>query len=255
MPILTPHPQLAPLLRMMQLPPSLMRYAPQSVDKPMRTLLLRDTALAKDLRASFDDTCRVTVPDDDSDCLAHVKLQVPGGAREVTGLQLTILSPHSHLQLTAGGDHIRLFVGVGAVLRAHIQLAGQATLFIGDGCTLAATRVIAANADVVLGDDCQVLDDVVLQCSDPHPITDLDRGEVINAQRRQVHLGRHVLVGRRSLILPDVRVGHGAIIDPGSVVSQDVAAQSQVGGAPAVVVRPRAAWARQFGKAPPDLGS
>lgn len=255
MPIATPQPHLVPLLRILQLAPSLARFAPQARDKPMRTVLLRDTLLAAGLQARFDDSCRVTLLDGEPDALSNVKLQVAGGARDITGMHLVVLSNQGSIQIAAGGDHIRVFIGVGSAVRANIQLAGQGSLFIGDGCTLAATRIIAANADVVLGDDCQVLDDVVLQCSDPHPVTDLDSGEVVNAQRRQVSIGAHVLIGRRSMILPDVKIGDGAIIEPGSVVSRDVAAQSQVGGAPAVVIRPRAAWARQFGKAPPDLSA
>lgn len=253
MPIATPQPHLVPLLRILQLAPSLARFAPLSRDKPMRTLLLRDTALAQGLQARFDDTCRVTVPEGESDSLQNVKLQVPGGARDITGMHLVILSNQGNIQLSAFGDHIRVFIGAGCAVRANIQLAGQATLFMGDGCTLATTRIIAANADVVLGDDCQLLDDVLLQGSDQHPVTDLVSGEVVNAHRRQVSIGRHVLVGRRSTILPDVKVGDGAIIEAGSVVSQDVGAQTQVSGAPATVIRARAGWARQFGKAPPDL--
>lgn len=249
----TPHPKIQPLMRMMSVPPTFVRFLPQSSEKKLHTVLIRETPLATGLAATFDDSCRITVLEGELGRLGNLKLHVPGGAKTVTGLQIALLSTAGHIQLTVSGDNIRMFIGTGVVMRATVQLAAQSLLLVGDGCTVANARLIAANSDVSIGDDCQILDDVVFQCSDPHPITDLSTGEVVNAHRRSVKLGRHVLVGRQSLILADAKLGDGCIVDAGSVVAGEVAPQSQVGGRPAVVVRPKAAWARHFGHRPPDL--
>lgn len=251
----TPHPHFQPLLRMMALAPTLTRFAPQSSEAPLHTLLIRDTPLAHGHKAHFDDSCRVTVIDGVSDKLANVKLILPAGLKEVTGLQLAVLAPAGQVQLAVFGPNIRFFLGMATAVRATVHLASQATLFIGDETTMAQTRIIGSSTDIAIGSDCQVHDEVVMQCSDSHPVTDMETGQVINAHRRRFQLGRHVLVGRRSLLLADLRIGDGAVVNPGSVVEGEVAAGTQVGGSPAVVVRSQVGWARSFNEAPPDLSN
>lgn len=251
MSFLLPNPTLEPLLRFMALPAKLVHRAPQSNTKALQTVLLRDTPLATGSAFQFDDSCQVTVVEGGIERLAaNVKLVVAGPPRTVRGLHLVVLTPSGLLHLTVGGDRVRAFFGVGVVGRPAVNLAGEATLFVGDGTTLPNARILAANADVVIGDDCQIAEDVVIQASDPHPIIDLDSGQTLNAHRRGVSIGSHVWIGRRSLIQPDVTLGDGCIVDAGSTVVEDVAAQTQVGGAPAVLRRQRVSWARQYGGKP-----
>ena len=49
-------------------------------------------------------------------------------------------------------------------------------------------------------------------------------------------IGRRVFIGAMAVILPDVRVGDGAIVGAGSVVRDDVPARTVVFGNPAEVV-------------------
>jgi acetyltransferase-like isoleucine patch superfamily enzyme len=255
MTIHTPHPHFQPLLRMMALAPTLTRFAPMSSEAPLHTRLIRDTPLAHGHKAHFDDTCRVTVIDGKSDKLANLKLILPAGVREVKGLQLAVLSPAGSVQLAVFGPNIRFFLGMATNVRATVHLASQATLFIGDETTMAQTRIIGSSTDIEIGSDCQIHDEVVMQCSDAHPVTDLETGQVVNAHRRRVQLGRHVLVCRRSLLLADLKIGDGVVVNPGSVVEGEVDAGAQVGGSPAVLVRPRVGWARSFNEAPSELSS
>lgn len=236
----------------MGLPAKLVHRAPLSKNKPLQTVLLRDTPLAAGSDFQFDDTCQVTVIDGALDRLAmQLKLTMAGPPRKVTGLHVVMLTGHGMVHLTVGGDRVRAFVGVNVVSRAVVNLAGEATLFVGDGTTMPNARILAANADVVIGDDCQIAEDVVVQASDPHPVIDLETGETLNHMRRHVTLGSHVWVGRRALILPDVTLADGCIVDPGSTVVADVASQTQVGGCPATLRRTGVGWARQYGAKPP----
>lgn len=50
-------------------------------------------------------------------------------------------------------------------------------------------------------------------------------------------IGRDCFIGARSLILPGVRIGDGAIVGAGSVVTRDVPARAVVAGNPARIVR------------------
>ncbi|MEM1323178.1 MAG: CatB-related O-acetyltransferase [Bacteroidota bacterium] len=53
------------------------------------------------------------------------------------------------------------------------------------------------------------------------------------------HIGNDVWIGHRATIMPGVRVGDGAIIASGSLVTRDVAPYSIVGGNPAKELRKR----------------
>jgi maltose O-acetyltransferase len=58
-----------------------------------------------------------------------------------------------------------------------------------------------------------------------------------NAESRPVHIEDDVWVGARAIILPGVRIGKGAIIGAGSVVTKNIPSYAVVGGAPAKIIR------------------
>ena len=61
------------------------------------------------------------------------------------------------------------------------------------------------------------------------------------AQRRgdRVIVGNDVWIGHAAILLPGIRVGDGAVIAAGAVVSRDVAPYTIVGGVPARMIRRR----------------
>lgn len=250
MSIITAQPLLEPLLRLMGMQPALVRFATESATKPLRTVMLRDTPLVKDLKASFDDHCHLTTIDGEADRLTNVKLALPGGKQSYTGLHLTILSTAGQISLLLGGDNQRVFVGVGCGVRSSFHLSHQPTVFIGDGTTIGPSKFIVSNADLKIGADCQIQDDVLVECSHQHQMHDLAAGEPLHEHRSSVSLARHVWVGRRAMLLPGVRIGEGAIVQAGAVVADKVAPNTLVGGAPARCLRENVAWTRQYGKTP-----
>lgn len=60
---------------------------------------------------------------------------------------------------------------------------------------------------------------------------------VTEFRKGKVNVGKNVLIGARSLVLPGVVIGDGACISAMSLVNADVAAGSFVGGVPAKEIR------------------
>jgi acetyltransferase-like isoleucine patch superfamily enzyme len=65
------------------------------------------------------------------------------------------------------------------------------------------------------------------------------RGTTIAEENDRVQIGPDVWVGTRAVILDGVRVGVGAIIGAGAVVTKDVSPYAVVGGAPAKKIKER----------------
>lgn len=244
MPDFVETPMLEPLMRMMGLPPSLVRHLPATAEKPLRTMRLRDAPFAKSLAVDWADDCLLTTIEGEAGQLAHFTLSVPGARRTVSGVHLTLLAGKGQLNLVLGGDQLKVVVGTDAVVRGGLHLAAKATAFIGDRTTIGQARMSASNADLVIGDDCQLSEDVVVQCSDQHAIVDADTGAPVFGHRRHVRIGRHVWLGRRVIVMPDVTIGAGSVVEAGAVVRENVPANTLVGGAPAQVLRERVDWRR-----------
>lgn len=237
-------PFLEPLMRIMGLPPSLVRYLPVTADKPLRTMRLRESPLAKQLDIDWADDCFLTTVDGGAENLAHVSVSVPGARRQVSGVHLALFGGKGQLNLVLGGDQLKVVIGAETIVRGGLHMAAKATAFIGDRTTAGQARFTVSNADLVIGDDCQLSEDVGVQCSDQHAILDADTGAPVFGHRRHVRIGRHVWLGRRVLVLPDVTIGAGSVVEAGAVVRANVAANTLVGGAPAAVLRERVDWRR-----------
>ncbi|WP_396270023.1 acyltransferase [Ideonella sp.] len=246
-----------PLLRVMGVAPSLARFAPKSRFHTLKTILLRDSPLIQGMKAEFDETCFLTLPEeaDHRSFCAQVTLQGHGGKAHYSGVHLAILTPRAVMSIVLGDDHLKVVIGSDCVIRGGWQLFGRATVFVGDHTTMGQVRLIGARADVVIGDDGQFSDEVILQSSDQHPIFDLDTGQAVNAHRRKIWIDRHVWVGRRAMVMPDARIGAGSIVAAGSVVTQEVPKECLAAGVPARVIKERVGWAREFGQAPPGLSA
>jgi acetyltransferase-like isoleucine patch superfamily enzyme len=233
-----------PLLRLAGCRPDLVRFAPMSRDRVLRTVLLSQTPLVQGLDVAFDETCFLSVPEDWTELPGQVKLAVHAGRKRFSGVHLGVLSTRGQLTVLLGDDHTSLILGTDTNVRGNVQLFGKGRVFIGDRTVMAQARLIVAQGDVVVGDDCQIADEVLIDTSQPPLVTDADSGELINGERRRVMIERQVWIGRRCVLLPGAHVGAGSVLDAGSVVSQAVPGNAWLGGAPAQVRRERITWAR-----------
>jgi maltose O-acetyltransferase len=117
------------------------------------------------------------------------------------------------------------FSGSGTV-RSNLEI-GEMT-FINVGCSFELSNRIVVGDHVALGHEVRIL----TSTHDLGPRSQRAGG----LTTAPVSIQRGAWVGSRTLILPGVTIGAGAVIAAGSVVSRDVAPNTLVGGVPASVL-------------------
>ena len=128
-----------------------------------------------------------------------------------------------YLRLWLGG------IGEGSGVQMGCRFLNGRKVFLGErnvinfGCLLDGRKFsIRTGSDVSLGPEATLL----TLGHDPHSPTFEDRGG-------EIVLGDRVWVGFRAIILPGVKLGEGAVVAAGAVVTKDVPAFTIVGGVPA----------------------
>lgn len=137
---------------------------------------------------------------------------------------------HNHTTQKNNFDHSLVEVGKGSYGPIHIENAGmQSKLRIGNYCS------IASDVQFVINDE-HPLDHV---CTYPfkhwydpaHPVEATSKGGIT--------LEDDVWIGQRATILDGVRIGQGAAVAAGALVTKDVEPYTIVGGVPARIIRKR----------------
>jgi acetyltransferase-like isoleucine patch superfamily enzyme len=145
----------------------------------------------------------------------------------------------------ASGE-VGLRVGRGVTIwRTSIACSERAFIEIGDESYLANASLVAT-VRIVIGARCLISGGVTIADSDFHPIAAGDRlADAIalspvgdrscrpSIGSQPVTIADDVWIGWNATILKGVRVGSGAIIDPGAVVTRDVEPNTRVSGNPA----------------------
>ena len=128
------------------------------------------------------------------------------------------------------------WLGHGCKVRVHEgELSIGAKTVFGQECTISAFQHVA------IGRECIIADRVMMIDFD-HGMVEVERP--IREQgiyKRDVNIGHNVWIGYGACVLRGVTIGDNAVIGTSSVVTCDVKANSVVGGAPARLIRMRAA--------------
>lgn len=142
----------------------------------------------------------------------------------------------------AGLSRARLYalagfrIGEGTRIASAPRINGGPNLFsnliVGRGCIIDAECIIDVSERVSIGDNVTLGPGVMILTS-THEL-DIREHRAGPVQLSPVTVGDGVWLGARCIILPGVNIGAGAIVNPGSVVNKDVAANTRVGGTPAV---------------------
>ena len=130
---------------------------------------------------------------------------------------------------------LRLF---GATVGQGVRINGSArtwlpqNLTIGDDSWVGGEANLYDVAPIRIGSNAVVSEEAFL-CTAGHDITS-ERFELTTAP---IEIGDMAWIGARAIVLPGRRIGEGAVVAAGAVVTDDVEAQTLVGGVPAKVIK------------------
>lgn len=96
-------------------------------------------------------------------------------------------------------------------------------------------------SNITIGNDVMMAEEVII-LNQAHNFEDLTKPMGLQGYqpRTKQYIGDNVWIGTRAIILPQVeRIGEGAIIAAGAVVTKDVPAYAIVGGNPARIIKSR----------------
>lgn len=112
----------------------------------------------------------------------------------------------------------------------------KSELIIGDGVGISGATLYAWER-IEIGERVQIGADAMIYDSDFHPLSGSERAKFSdNIATAPVILEPDVWLAARSMVLKGVRIGRGAVVAAGAVVTKDVPAHSIVAGVPARVI-------------------
>lgn len=148
-------------------------------------------------------------------------------------LHLLINFPSHHLRrlfFRTGGAKI----GKGSSIHANCRVNSLRNLKIGQDSIIGYGTFLDGRAEIDIGNHVDIATDVMIYNCE-HNINSED----FSAIEATVTIEDYVFVGPRVIILPGVKVGKGAILAAGCVVTKDVPEFAIVGGIPAKVIGER----------------
>jgi acetyltransferase-like isoleucine patch superfamily enzyme len=123
--------------------------------------------------------------------------------------------------------HVKLFIDTNGLIEVGNNFFANYNTFI-----------YSKNDLIQIGDDCLIGPDVLI-INNNHGMA---ANQIIRNQEEShapIKIGNDVWIGAKSVILPGVTIGDGAVIAAGSIVNKDVEQFTIVGGVPAKFIKKR----------------
>ncbi|NMC77699.1 MAG: acyltransferase, partial [Candidatus Methanofastidiosa archaeon] len=125
-------------------------------------------------------------------------------------------------------------IGKGSTIHMWANFFNPEGISIGEDTIIGDHVFLDGRAPLKIGNHVDIASYVMIYNSE-HDI----ESTTFSAIDAPVEIGDYVFIGPRAIILPGVKVGNGAIIAAGAVVTKDVDSFSVVGGVPAKVIGER----------------
>lgn len=127
-----------------------------------------------------------------------------------------------------------LKLGKKSTLHTGVRVYNPQNIKIGYGSIIGYRTFLDGRNIIKIGNHTDISSEVMIY-NEQHNI----HSERFEATNEKVIIGDYVFIGPRSIILPGVSIGKGAIIAAGAVVTKDVDPFAVVGGVPATLITKR----------------
>lgn len=125
-------------------------------------------------------------------------------------------------------------IGVGSAVHMAARFFDLTNIEIGKDTIIGDNAFLDGRDKLIIGDHVDIASSVMVYNSE-HDVNSED----FHAVTTPVEIGDYVFIGPRAIILPGVKIGKGAVVAAGAVVTKDVLAYQIVGGVPAEVIGER----------------
>lgn len=125
-------------------------------------------------------------------------------------------------------------IGRGSTLHMWTNFFQPKNITIGEDSIIGDHAFLDGRASLTIGSHVDIASQVLIYNSEH----DLEK-EDFSALEAPVEIGNYVFIGPRAIILPGVKIGKGAVVAAGAVVTKDVPDFAVVGGVPARLIGER----------------
>jgi maltose O-acetyltransferase len=147
-----------------------------------------------------------------------------------------------HLVGSLPSHHLRRFfyrlagvkIGKGSTIHMGARFYDPRNISIGEDSIIGERVVLDGRDKLIIGNHVDIASEVMIYNSE-HDVND----PYFLAKNAPVLIEDYVFIGPRAIILPGVKIGKGAVVAAGAVVTKDVAPFSVVGGVPAKIIGER----------------
>lgn len=125
-------------------------------------------------------------------------------------------------------------IGKGSTIHMGARFYNPRNIIVGEDTIIGEGVVLDGRTKLVIGNHVDIASEVMIYNSE-HDINDKNFKAVV----QPVIIEDYVFIGPRVIVLPGVKIGKGAIVAAGAVVTKDVPPFAIVGGVPAKIIGER----------------
>ena len=125
-------------------------------------------------------------------------------------------------------------IGRGSTIHVGCRFYQPTNISIGDDTSIGDRSFLDGRSKLTIGSHTSIASQVMIYNSE-HKLDD----QWFRAIEEPVSIGNYVFIGPRAIILPGVKIGDGAVVAAGAVVTKNVDPRTMVGGVPAKTIGER----------------